>query len=291
MSEPKYYIWTSDPHGTGQDWINLVQQAQAKYPNSQTIFGGDYIDGNSQSAETVNFIYEQVEHHNAIALLGNHEELLINFVEHGNLLWYVNGAKTTIKSFFGRGFAKPKARQLLKADDRYQFLAKLPLIYKTPHLIFVHAGIKADHQNWQDTSFYNHQKSFYLWARTEYFYQAPVKNRYFMHNVTKHTIVTGHTPTMFINGEYDTSYPDGEPVLPTTNIYDENEDFKHRPCPVVKVQYPNEAPRYFTDDGCHGAPNHHGNVCVFTNTGELVEVFNSDPTDEQAYDWSTDDLN
>ena len=115
-----------------------------------------------------------------------------------------------------------------------------------------------------------------------------------MHNVTNHTIVTGHTPTMFINGDYDRTYPDGQPVIPTTNIYDISdgqEDPTKRPCPVVKVQYPNESPRYFTDDGCHGAPKHHGNVCVFTNTGELVEVFNSDPKDEQAYDWSTDDLN
>lgn len=121
-----------------------------------------------------------------------------------------------------------------------------------------------------------------------------VKKHCFMHNVTDHTIVTGHTPTMFIEGEYDNTYPDGPMVLPTTNIYDiaeGQEDPTKRPCPVVKVQYPNESPRYFTDDGCHGAPKHHGNVCVFTNTGELVEVFNSDPTDEQPYDWSTDYLN
>lgn len=46
MSEPKYYIWASDPHGTGQAWIELVHQAQTKYPDNQTVFGGDYIDGN-----------------------------------------------------------------------------------------------------------------------------------------------------------------------------------------------------------------------------------------------------
>lgn len=290
MSEPKYYIWASDPHGTGQAWIELVHQAQTKYPDNQTVFGGDYIDGNPQSAATVDFIRDQVEHHNAIALLGNHEQLLIDFVEHDTQLWYFNGAKTTVKSFFGRGFSKRKTRQLLQASDRYQFLTKLPMIYTTPHLIFVHAGIQADQQNWQDASIYHNQKSFYLWARTEYIYQAPVNKNCFMHNLTNHTIVTGHTPTMFINGEYDQTYPNGEPVVPTANIYDENEDYQHRPCPVVKIQYPNESPRYFTDDGCHGAPNHHGNVCVFTNTGELMEVFNADPQDEQAYDWTNDEL-
>ena len=35
---PKYYIWASDPHGTGQPWIDLVKQAQEKYPDSETIF-------------------------------------------------------------------------------------------------------------------------------------------------------------------------------------------------------------------------------------------------------------
>lgn len=284
MSEPQYYIWASDPHATGQSWIDLIRQAQAKYPNHQSVFGGDYIDGNKQANQTVNFVKDQVINHGAIALLGNHEQLMTDFVEYGNLLWYINGAKSTVKSFFGRGFSKKKTRRLLRSDDRYLFLTSLPMIYVTQHLIFVHAGVRADHLKWDDPNFYDNQKQFYLWARDEYFYQKPVKNRYFMHNLTNHVIVTGHTPTMLINGEYDTNH---HMIFPTANIYNQHEDFQHRPCPVVKIQYPQEPARYFTDDGCHGAPNHHGNVCVFKNTGELVEVFNDDPK-EEAYDWELD---
>lgn len=110
----RFYVWASDPHGTGQPWINLVKQAQQKYPNSQTIFGGDYIDGNAHSLETIAFVYDQVEHHDAIALRGNHEQLMHDFVEYNNDLWFYNGAKTTIKSLFGRGFQRTLLRTSLK---------------------------------------------------------------------------------------------------------------------------------------------------------------------------------
>lgn len=63
MAEPTYYIWASDPHGVGQPWINLIQQAQHDFPNQQTIFGGDYIDGNKYSKTTVDFVIDQVKHH------------------------------------------------------------------------------------------------------------------------------------------------------------------------------------------------------------------------------------
>ena len=107
---PKYYIWASDPHGTGQPWIDLVKQAQAKYPDSETIFGGDYIDGNKFSLETVKFVYDQVKFHQASALAGNHEQLMYEFVEHNNDLWYVNVPKRTC--FLINSQKKPRHHRL-----------------------------------------------------------------------------------------------------------------------------------------------------------------------------------
>lgn len=44
-------------------------------------------------------------------------------------------------------------------------------------------------------------------------------------------------------------------------------------CPVKVIQYPNEAPRYFTDNGCHKNANQHGNICVFNDYGQLIQAF------------------
>ena len=267
---PKYYIWASDPHGTGQPWIDLVKQAQEKYPNNETIFGGDYIDGNKFSLETVKFVYDQVKFHQAVALAGNHEQLMYEFVEHNNDLWYINGAKSTIKSFFKRGYSKKVAQEKLRSNPYYIFLINLPLVVETPKFIFVHAGItpktNINHQRrLKDKTYATY---FNLWARDEYFYND-VENKVFAHNLTGKTIISGHTPTGLISGKYD----NGQTGFDATYTNEQN-DFA---CPIRKIQYPNEPARYLTDNGCHGIRSHHGNVCVFdSRSAKLVEVFNDD---------------
>lgn len=286
---PRYYIFASDPHGTGQPWIDLVKQAQKDYPDSQTIFGGDYIDGNKHSKETVDFVMDQVQNHHAQALKGNHEQLMEDFVDHNDDLWYYNGAKTTIKSFFDRGFSKHTARYELRMDDRYTFLINLPKIIETNHFIFVHAGIACWTKNYRDHETYKNraplfsmmdgQDYFYLWSRENYWY-GDGEYYVFAHNITGKTIVTGHTPTTYIEGIYDNDQDGIEPTFDYEQGPDNDPKIVHRACPVRKVQYEGEAPRYFTDGGCHGNNNHHGNICVFDNkTGLLVKTYNSDTGD------------
>ena len=84
------YIFASDPHGTGKAWINLVKQAQTDYPDAKLVLGGDYIDGRKYSKETLDFVMEQAANPNVEVLLGNHEDMLLNFVEKGDDLWFLN---------------------------------------------------------------------------------------------------------------------------------------------------------------------------------------------------------
>lgn len=302
----QYYIWASDPHGTGQPWINLIKQAQQKYPKSQIIFGGDYIDGNPNSLETVQFVYDQVKNYQAIALFGNHEQLMRDFVEKNDDLWFANGAKTTIKSFFGRGYSQNVARQKLKEDKYYQFLINLPHLLVRDHFIFVHAGVpcaevKDGISQWNQRDVYDKYlpflvfmdpvEYFQLWSRDEYIYRAHDDLEFlFAHNYTGKTIVTGHTPTSLIFGSYDDGHKGFDATYNWETGPDDDPLIDKRPCPVRKIQYPHESPRYLTDDGCHGCPSHHGNICVFNvQTGKLVEVFNDDPADEKVYADEKDD--
>ena len=257
------YIFASDPHGTGKEWIDLVQRAQRDYPQAQLVFGGDYIDGRKNSRETLEFVMA-AEKQGAQVLLGNHEDMMINFVEYDDDLWFVNGAKTTVKSLFGRRYSQAETRQKLKASDYYCWIKNHAhnLVYETKHLIFVHAGV--------NPAGIPVNRQYKLWAREEYWYGDDRHNsaaEIFAHNQTGKTIVTGHSPTCIIRGVLEDPTPEGQPEIfgYTNHSYY---------CPVVRVQYLDEAPRYFTDGGCHSdLPHNHGNVCVFSSDGKLTRSY------------------
>lgn len=288
-----YYIFTSDIHGNANT-LTLIKQAQKDYPTAQLVGGGDYIDGCKNSKEVCDYLIEQSQQ-GAIILNGNHEELMLNFAngfddfELGiEPLWYANGGKTTMRSFLGRGYSKPKTAKMLQHTKYYNFFINRPIMYVTPHIIFVHGGIKPvpnfddlkQYQNHTLETNLNSYDFYRLWARKEYWYheilaknqhelphdtQFIIKNnriylKVFAHNQTKHTIVTGHTPTTFINGSFD----DGRMLntVPQTK------------CIVRIVNYPNEPSRIFTDGGCHSKLAHNwGNVTVLDKLGNIVKIY------------------
>ena len=165
------YIWASDPHGTGVKWIELIEKAKEKYPNSQLVLGGDYIDGRKNSRDTLDYvIHEYLK--GAVVLPGNHEDLMVDWVENTAIydldLWLYNGGKTTIRSLLGRSFSNAtKAKELLKQNKEYQFVKELILkgkdTYETENIIFTHAGIS-------DTTTNFHAR---LWLREEYIFELP----------------------------------------------------------------------------------------------------------------------
>lgn len=248
------YIYASDPHGIGAPWIELIKKAKNKYKHSKIIFGGDYIDGNKYSKETLDYIMTSVKNDNSIALLGNHEQMMIDFINNttydSSELWIWNGGKTTIKSLLKRGYSRNITRIKLKQTPYYNFIKTLKPMYMTKNMIFVHAGF--------DTKKEIQDKNYLLWARDEYFYENPNshdKYKTFAHNNSNKVIISGHTPTCLITGKINNRI-----IKPP------------KTCPVLKIQHPNEKPRYFTDNGCHGIKEHTGNVCVFDDDGTLLEV-------------------
>lgn len=255
------YIFTSDAHGTGKPWIELVKQAQVDYPDAKLVLGGDYIDGRKYSKETLDFVIEQAANSNVEVLLGNHEDMMLNFVEKGDELWFLNGAKKTIRSLLGRGYSQNKARKLLKSTPYYQFIASIRdnLTYEDNNFLFIHAGFNIKHPEKRD-------RELLLWAREEYFYEDKTK-RIFAHNPLNQTIVSGHTPTCLIGGKFLSGRVEGLPE-------EYKEDLINYVCPVLRVQYKGEKARYLTDNGCHGdLPTHNGNVAVFDENGALVKVY------------------
>ena len=292
--EQPHYIFTSDIHGNSNT-LNLIQNACKDYPDAQLVGGGDYIDGRKDAKEVCEYLMKKSDY-NSVILDGNHEELMLNFADGNDQydlgiepLWYVNGGKKTIRSFLGRGFSKPKASELIRQTKYYDFFKDRPIMYVTPHYIFVHGGVKPVpdfdnqekyHENTMETNL-NSYDFYRLWARKKYWYtenladdqsEMPDKGIHFTikdgkiylvqlaHNKTGKTIVTGHTPTMFVEGSFD----DGRTLSPAPASN----------CIIKVVQYPDEPARIFTDGGCHSTlPHNYGNVTVLDDKGNITTVY------------------
>lgn len=289
------YIFISDIHGNKKT-IDLIKTARSNYADYTLVGGGDYIDGRKDSKAVLDYLISQ---DNAIILRGNHEQMLIDFTEgrdepinddigYMQPLWFANDGKTTLHSLFHYKFSNSKyklAQTMLKNSKYYQFLKQMSIMYDTPYIIFVHAGVlpRADYDNPENyKGIANYDYDMYrLWARREYIYEfekdipvhqytiddkthKEVNLPVFAHNETGKTIVTGHTPTALISGIFDKTHKQVS-KKPFTR------------CNVLTIQYPNEPARIFTDNGNHSRyPKHDGNVVVIDNKGTVIDIYNYD---------------
>lgn len=261
------YIFISDIHGN-LETIDLIEQAKKDYPLAQLVTGGDYIDGREHVKEVLDYLIDQ-KNQGALVLLGNHEQMMLNFAEgteHQDGIWFYNGGGKTLTNIFGRTLLPDEVRE----SKYYRFLKSCPIMYDTPQIIFVHAGVRPD-EKYNDPTTYNKvvyglkfDYDFYrIWAREEYWYSDQAE-KMIAHNRTGKTIVTGHTPTAVLEGKYD----DGRKM----------KQLQKDDCIVRKMQYPGEPARIFTDGGSHSDPliypHNDGNVVVLDGNGEVVRVYN-----------------
>jgi serine/threonine protein phosphatase 1 len=89
-----------DIHG-GLRALEQVLKLVPKTSDALFIFLGDYVDGWSESAETVSFLINFSENNSCIFLRGNHDELLYNFLKHqdNNPMWLANGGESSKESY------------------------------------------------------------------------------------------------------------------------------------------------------------------------------------------------
>ena len=126
-----------DIHG-GARALNQVLERAAIQSNDTLIFLGDYVDGWSESPEVLNFLIELQHQHHCIFLRGNHDELLLDWLEskHENLnetLWYKQGGEATVLAY-------EKLTQSHK-NQHIDFLKNLKNYYLDAHnRLFIHAG-------------------------------------------------------------------------------------------------------------------------------------------------------
>lgn len=262
-------IFASDPHGTGNAWIKKVNLMFAKHPESQLVFGGDYIDGRKDSKQVLNYVQQMRHQHNAVLLKGNHEDLMQHFLRSkgkDQCGWFTNGAKTTIKSLLGRGYSKQQSYQHLKQYRLYDgtslalWLAMLPTVYVNQDGCFVHAYL--------DTYWKSIQEAIQETSETERLWRRDlVETNRCIVNQTGKAIIIGHTPTCYFE---DCNTKD----IKITK-YQSSINCKQRyVCPIIESQRTGCQPIIACDGGCHSTEKFNtGNVAVIDN-GKIIDWVN-----------------
>lgn len=176
-------IVIGDIHGCYNELKELIStlETEGEYRKGidKLVFLGDYIDRGSDSRLVIEFIRNlQKNYDNVIALMGNHEDMLLNYLDNGDNNWFWNGGYTTMDSY--RGFDKQFKKDV-------QWIRSLPLYHEDEYFVYVHAGIDTKKPMKKQDRFT------LLWVREPFIYGAKEYHK---------TIVFGHTPTINLNENY-----------------------------------------------------------------------------------------
>lgn len=176
-------IVIGDVHGCYEELKELIHtlEAECEYnkDTDKLIFLGDYIDRGKNSRLVIEFVRNlQKENKNVIALMGNHEDMLLNYVDNGDSDWLWNGYMPTMDSY--KGFKE-------QFDNDIEWIRSLPLYHEDKHCIYVHAGIDVSKPMKKQT------RETLLWIREPFIYGTKKYNK---------QVIFGHTPTSYINDDW-----------------------------------------------------------------------------------------
>ena len=152
----------------------------------RVVFLGDYIDRGPDSRGVVSFLLDLQKQLSAVELIflkGNHEDMLLSFLEiggaHGDM-FLINGGKATMASYgLNPNSPSPLDARRLIPDDHLEFYRQLQNYFLMEPYLCVHAGIdpaKAFAQQTEEELF---------WIRNKFIFAS--------HSLP-YTVLFGHTP-------------------------------------------------------------------------------------------------
>ncbi len=186
-----------DIHGALKALEQVLERADVG-SKDHLIFLGDYMDGWSDAAKTIDYLIQLNASHNCTFIRGNHDELCYNWLEKGedNPMWLHHGGQTTLDSYKN---VENGIRQM-----HITFLANLENYFiDTKKRLFVHAGFT----NLHGVAYEYFPKMFY-WDRTLWEMVLSLdatiteSDRYYPKRLIHYKeIYIGHTPVTRIGKE------------------------------------------------------------------------------------------
>ena len=171
------------------------------------VFLGDYVDRGKRSQDVVSFLInaQQRAPEQVVCLMGNHEDLLLRAVEHGEVaLWLDNGGGATLASYDVAAPAELPTAHL-------EWLAALPLAISDEKRFYVHAGIMPG------VPLKKQARNVLLWMREPFLSDTRAHGLFIVHG---HTPQQTHRPQFLPNRlNLDTMAVLGGPL--TAAVFDE----------------------------------------------------------------------
>ena len=181
-----------DIHGRCAQLHSLLDLLPRDPLTDTLVFLGDLIDRGPDVPGCVELVLSlcQENPEKVICLRGNHEQMLLDFIDEASLIWMstATGSDQTFRQYTQtpvrlRSDADfDKARELITMKiplDQIDFIRRLPLYHENDHALYVHAGLE-DGKHPRESSPHS-----LLWTRDLAFYK----------NYFGKPCVFGHTPT------------------------------------------------------------------------------------------------
>ncbi len=163
--EEKRIFVIGDIHGMKNEMISLIHSLPFD-DKDLIIFLGDYIDRGYDSKGVIDFLinFKKI-HPNTICLIGNHEDMLLSFMEgkFDREIYFFNGGEKTLKSYGIPPSEYAYAKRYIP-QSHLDFLNNLSLYYETDRYLFVHAGLKPG------IPLNEQRRNDLLWIRDEFIY-------------------------------------------------------------------------------------------------------------------------
>jgi serine/threonine protein phosphatase 1 len=121
----------------------LILEIKADPVKDTLVFIGDYIDRADGGRDVVDYILKlRKTFQNVICLRGNHESMLLRFLDGvEDDIYLANGGFATLKAYGISRSDAPKVRKKKIPPDHLKFFKTLLPYYETDQFIFVHAGL------------------------------------------------------------------------------------------------------------------------------------------------------
>ena len=134
-----------DIHGCYDELIQLVNSLNIDAEKDTIIFVGDYFDRGPKSYEVWKYLCELKQNmgERCVLLRGNHEVMMIDYLNHTDSCWTYNGYKPTIQSFW--------ENNNIPLNDIADWIKKETVFYYSSELFdVVHAGRELDDLSKED---------------------------------------------------------------------------------------------------------------------------------------------
>lgn len=168
-----------DVHGCLDELKALVEHFNKSFDDTvekRIVFIGDYIDRGADSKGVIDYIQELEKLMSVIALMGNHEQMIVDayFGDNHDEYEWTASYDHTLKSFGVESVSEiPKAY--------IQWMADRPYFRNDGLRTYVHAGIQRSLRLSMETQ----NPSYMIWARDEFMYDMRKDGGFVVH---------GHTP-------------------------------------------------------------------------------------------------